>query len=66
MNQRNKPSSKARTHSYMKIGALCNLLSKLNIKQNFLDFEGTEDIDYDGWKRWVITHVPADKRGGFK
>lgn len=66
MNQqkRDKPSSKARSVSHIRLRKLFNLLDMLLISHPWYTEEEARSIDYKGWRDWVNRHTPPDKRGG--
>lgn len=63
---RDKPSSRARERSYIALRRLMYLLWCFEITQNYFegDNDDTAQIDFLGWKRWVNTNTPIEKRGG--
>ena len=62
--KRDKPSSKARAVSHLKVRKLFNLLDLLLISHPWYTEEENRSIDYKGWRDWVNRHTPPDKRGG--
>ena len=65
---RDKPSSSARQKSHIALYRIMNLLHHFMIPHGYYGIDAPpssmdgDKIPYKGWKQWVITHTPPNKR----